>query len=319
MSGAALGLSVVLASFFVASSVAALAARGISSWHRPCLAALAASRLLRARVAPSVLGIALALGVVAPAFLRFEPRNTGEHVTVSLGLLASCALVLLCSSAARVLRELAHTRRLVRAWKSTARRITLDQCPIPAYAIGTVFPVVAMVGVLRPRLFISAALLRRLTGPELSAVVRHEVGHLRARDNLKRLLLSASVDVLSWSRWGRDIEERWNEAAEDAADDHAVVHSTGLRVDLADALLKVARLSGSLDLACPTSALYRGEHVARRVRRLLAPPPSPGWRGTAGTSTFTGLALGLGAGACVVAVTNPAVHAVLETIVQALP
>jgi len=80
----------------------------------------------------------------------------------------------------------------------------------------------------------------------------------------------------------------------------------------------VARLSGSLDLACPTSALFRGERVARRVRRLLADPRSGaswtdgGWRAVLPGAAVVALAFTL-------AITNPAVHGLLEKIVRALP
>jgi len=317
VTGAAIGVSVVLASYFVGSTAAAVAARAAWVVRRRVPATLA-PRVLRLRLAPTVAGAALALGVVAPAFLLFEPRDAGERVTLSLGLLALGGLALLAAAAARLVRELFHTRRLVRDWERTARPICLPACPVPAFSVATVFPVVAVTGVIRPRLFVSAALLRRLTAAELSAVVGHEIGHLRAHDNLKRLLLSACVDVAGWRGWGRELDERWHEAVEDAADDHAVHGSASARLDLADALLKVARLSGSLDLACPTSALFRGERVARRVRRLLADPRSGaswtdgGWRAVLPGAAVVALAFTL-------AITNPAVHGLLEKIVRALP
>ncbi len=317
MTGAVMGVSVVLASYFVGSTAGAVAVR--AAWMvRRRVQATPAPRVLRLRLAPTAAGAALALCVVAPAFLLFEPRDAGERVTLSLGLLALGGLALVATAAARLLRELFHTRRLVRDWERTARPIRLAACPVPAFSVATVFPVVAVTGVIRPRLFVSAALLRRLTAAELSAVVGHEIGHLRARDNLKRLVLSACVDVAAWRGWGRELDERWHEAVEDAADDHAVHGSSAARLDLADALLKVARLSGSLDLACPTSALFRGERVARRVRRLLVDPGSSasrtmrGWR-----AALPGAAVVVGA--FTLATTSPAVHALLEKIVRALP
>lgn len=309
-----LGVSVVLASYFAASSAVALVVRAAC----PANGRFGARRLLRARLAPAALAFTLAFAVVGPAFLVFEPRDAGERVSPSLALLALGGLALVGASAGRILREVWRTRRLVRGWDRTSRRVSLPGCPVPAFSVGTVFPVVAVAGVLRPRLFVSAALLRRLTPAELSAVVGHEIGHLRAGDNLKRLLLRGSVDLFAWSRWCRSLDERWHEAAEDAADDHAVRELGTARLDLADALLKVARLSGSLDLACPTSALFRGERVARRVRRLLAVPhgaggaPAPGWgmRLAAATCLPVGVAL---------ATTSPGVHSVVEALVRVLP
>ncbi|RPJ69808.1 MAG: M56 family peptidase [Acidobacteria bacterium] len=318
MTGAAMGLSVVLAAHFAGSTAGALAARAAWAVRGRGQGTAAARRLLRVRLAPTALGAALALGVVAPAFFLFEPRNAGERMTLSLGLLALGGLALVATAVTRVLRELVQTRRLVRGWERTARPVPLPACPVPAFSVATVFPVVAVTGVVRPRLFVSAALLRRLTPAELSAVVGHEIGHLRARDNLKRLLLRACVDVFAWTGWGPELDERWHEAVEDAADDHAVRGSGAARLDLADALLKVARLSGSLDLACPASALFRGERVARRVRRLLADPcmgparTAPVWQAAVPGAAALAAAFTL-------ATTSPAVHAFFEKVVRALP
>ena len=319
MTGAVIGVAVVLASYFAVSTAGALAARAASSWPRLDARLASPRALLRLRVGPTLLAATAAFVVVAPAFLRFEPRDAGERLTWPLALLAGGGLALIACSASRVLAELLRTRRLVVAWQRTARPISLAGCRVRAFSVVTVFPVVAVTGVLRPRLFVSAALLRRLTSAELSAVVGHEMGHLDAWDNVKRLLLRGSVDVLGWTGWARALEDRWHEAAEDEADDQSALNSSGARVDLADALLKVARLSGSLDLACPASALFRGERVARRVRRLLAPrdeaAPRAAQRGTLASAAgllFAGAAFML-------AIFNPAVHAALEQLVRALP
>jgi Zn-dependent protease with chaperone function len=311
-----MGAAVVLASYFAVSSAGSLAARAAWAARRRARGA-SAPCVLRFRLAPTVAAAAVALTVVAPAFLLFEPRGSGERMPWSLGLLALGGLALGVSAVVRLAAELARTGRVVRAWRQTARRVALPGCPIAAFSVSTVFPVVAVAGVLRPRLFVSAALLRRLTEAELSVVVRHEMGHLRSRDNLKRLLLCASVDIMSWTRWSRQLDERWHEAAEDAADDHAARATASARLDLADALLKVARLSGSLGLSCPASALFRGERVARRVRRLLANPVSAR-PGTAGPPRLAVPAAGV-AGGFVLAIADPSVHALLEKLVRALP
>jgi hypothetical protein len=86
-------------------------------------------------------------------------------------------------------------------------------------------------------------------------------------------------DPLSVTRLGQSLTARWHEAAEQAADDAAGEHSPSGRCDLAAALLTVARLAaGQPSVYLPASALYRGEDLERRVRRLVggpAPPPLP--------------------------------------------
>jgi hypothetical protein len=85
-------------------------------------------------------------------------------------------------------------------------------------------------------------------------------------------------DPLSMTSFGRRLAERWHDATEQAADDAAEQLGPQGRCDLAAALLSVARLvpAGETLAHMPASALYRGEGLERRVRRLVvggAPPP----------------------------------------------
>jgi hypothetical protein len=109
----------------------------------------------------------------------------------------------------------------------------------------------------------------------------------------------------------------WHDAAEAVADDGATALGPEGRVDLASALLRVARLApaGSPIVSLPASALYRGEDIADRVRRLLAPPSPPvntrlsGWRRTAMSG---GLIVGGG-------MALHAMHEIVEAAVSFLP
>ena len=76
------------------------------------------------------------------------------------------------------------------------RPLALADTSMPAYAIDTDAPVMALVGVLRPRLLITRPVLEALTDEELRASVAHELGHWRAWDNLKRLAMRAAPDLL---------------------------------------------------------------------------------------------------------------------------
>ena len=98
----------------------------------------------------------------------------------------------------------------------TAQPLALGHSGIAAFAIDQEAPVMALVGVLRPRLLVTRGLLAALTGEELAASVAHEVGHWRAWDNLKRLVMRAAPDLLTMTSTARDIERRWSAAAEHA-------------------------------------------------------------------------------------------------------
>jgi beta-lactamase regulating signal transducer with metallopeptidase domain len=154
----------------------------------------------------------------------------------------------------------------------TARPVSLPGVSAPALVIDSAFPVVAVAGLVRPRLLIAKTVLDACSPEELRAILAHEQGHIDRRDNLRRLMLGAIPDVLAWLPLARRIQTAWLEAAEDAADDMAEALGSEGRAVLAQALLRVARLApGAAPVSLPASALYRGESLDRRIRRLLAP------------------------------------------------
>jgi hypothetical protein len=123
-------------------------------------------------------------------------------------------------------------------------------------------------------------------------------------------------------RVGRDMEERWRDASEEAADDYTVRASAPSALALADALLKVARMAPAEPVALPVlSAVYRGGSIERRVRRLLGGGPAgstrPGWLLAARALALVPPFLAL------VVLLDPdllrGVHRVIEAVVEILP
>ena len=114
----------------------------------------------------------------------------------------------------RALRSWFATTRLLRDWLASATPIELEHLSAPAFSIPHQFPIIAVVGTIRPRLFIAERVLQSLTGEELMASIAHESGHLNARDNLKRSLLRACRDLLMLIPSGRSLDRAWAEAAE---------------------------------------------------------------------------------------------------------
>src|SRR6185295_18024879 len=113
------------------------------------------------------------------------------------------------------------TSRLTADWLRKAVPIKIEGVAITTYRIDHAFPVIAIVGVLRPRLFVASQVLSLLTPDELAAAVAHENGHLAARDNLKRGLMRACRAALLIIPTGRFLDRAWSEAAEEAADENA--------------------------------------------------------------------------------------------------
>ncbi len=317
-----LALVTFLAVHLLASALAALiwrAARRDFDRLRPQARAGAAFRL---RVFPAVAALVIVFGVFLPAFFRYEPRETGEMIGRSLVWLAIVSGVLLVRAAWRGWRAVRATRLLVRRWLAGARPIALPGTGMRAYAIGDRFPVVSVVGILRPRVFVSERVLRECTADELAAMVRHERGHLAARDNLKRLLLRACPMPLVIDCVDRALERQWQEASEEAADDYAASASAPSALALANALVRVARMAPARGAALPAASFYEGGSIERRVRRLLGgcqprTTSRTGWLVVARVLAFAPLLLALAV--LVDANLLHSVHHVIEVVVETLP
>ena len=167
----------------------------------------------------------------------------------------------------------------------------------------------AIVGLFTSRLFVARSVLEACSSEELDAVLAHEGAHARQYDNLRRLALAGTPDLLSLWPSGRRLDAAWMRAAELAADEMAA-RDRGRGVDLAAALVKVARLATTATDPLPASALYRGEPITERVHRLLDPPAPTGsrqwplWLRVAGFAVLLALS----------AATLPLVHAAGEQL-----
>ena len=146
----------------------------------------------------------------------------------------------------------------------------------PRFVADLEFPVVAIVGVLRPRLIVARTVLDHCSADELRAIFAHERAHIARRDNARQALFQLAPDPLLWSSSVKEIHSAWHDATEEAADDAVAKENPASRIDLASALVRVARLvkPGMSRFELPASALYRGEPLERRVRRLVDDRPN---------------------------------------------
>ena len=269
-----LGLAWFLAANLAGSLLVLAAARVTRDvWTgRP---AARARLLLALRVAPTVIAGLFVTVVFAPAFWHFEPRDTVEAIGPVLFLLALAAIVLLGSAVRRGVVALRHARQQAARWMAGASPLAVDD-PLPAFTVRDEFPVVSLVGLARPQLFIARQVVERLTPAELQATVAHEIGHRSSWDNLKRLAFICCPDALAFGRPGRALQQEWVRLTELAADAHATAGNGARRLDLASALVKVARLAPvPVAASLPYSSLHDGGDIAARVRRLAAGPVSP--------------------------------------------
>jgi hypothetical protein len=231
-----------------------------------------ASLLAQLRMAPAAVLFPLVVAVQV-AFWRYEPAHGGERLGPLLVVLAAAGGGLALQSTRRLLAALRATRRVRRRWHEAGRHIEVLGWSGAAYRIDADFPVVAVVGVWRPELFVASRVAAACSPHEIAVVAAHERAHVAALDNLTR---AAFVVTPLPTRLAARLELAWAAAAEEAADLSARAGGSG--VTLASALLKVANLAlapkpSRLVLA---SALIGAGGIETRVRRLLAPPPALG-------------------------------------------
>ena len=273
-----LGICLVLTALLAVNSLASLLLTAIS---RLCerrlknLSAHARAEILFAlRALPPVLALICAGILVIPAYIAYEPHSTSEIVSTKLGALAFLSAAGLVFALWRGYRSWYATRYLLRGWLRVSQRLDFHDLTIPTFRIEHSFPIIAVVGSVRPRLFIASKVLDALTKEELAAAVAHERGHLIARDNLKRLVLRACRDLLMLVPVGRSLDRAWAQAAEAAADEHAARENPDRALNLASALVKIAKMVPVRERAeVPLGAYLIGaeetQGVKARIRRLL--------------------------------------------------
>ncbi len=282
-------------------------------------AASAADMMFGFRIAPFALATIVSLGLAVPAFLEFEPRSTREMLDWPLLSLAVGGASVLLVILLRMAMMLRATWNLQHHWIENSVSLDLDGVRCPVYCVDRATSLLAVTGIFRPRIFISADIAQALTRHELAAALGHELAHLRSFDNLKQLLLRSIA--LPFAGF-RDMDRAWVSASEIAADEDAV-RSGASALELSSALVKVARLSTGMTVnlglaashlvpyGCGASTSTRAAHLSK----LLAHDATP-------SEPIRGLAL-LTAGLLLLALycvslsaLLPAVHDALEWMVR---
>jgi Zn-dependent protease with chaperone function len=212
------------------------------------------------RILPSVGSAFITLAFALPAFLLLERGAIDEDMGTLL--FSVCTVLLLGAGLFRAVAAQARASRVVADWIEGAHALdTGASAPALQSRQG---PPLLLYGVSTPTVLASEAAVALLSPEELRVAVRHEVGHMRSRDNLKKLLVYAA-----WFPGMANLEQAWQDAAEFAADEAAISNSDDA-VDLASALIKLADLAPLQDLPAFTTGLVNSTAlVKRRVQRLL--------------------------------------------------
>ena len=276
-----LGITLVLALLLTINATATMVAAGFGRLFKPllwkCSARTRAEILFVMRIGPPVIAIVAIAAFMIPSYLRYEPHSTDEVVSWKLGALAALSAIGVALAAYRGFRSWLATRSLLRNWLSSSRPFELDGIRVPTFVLDHSFPIIAVVGALQPRLFIATQVLDSLSEEELAAAIAHEYGHLAAGDNFKRSVMRISRAALLLFPCGRSLDRAWSEASESAADEHAAQESSLVALNLASALVRIARMipKGQRQVTMPAAVspfLVGGDDspgVKVRVKRLV--------------------------------------------------
>src|SRR5678816_4349302 len=181
-----LGITLVLALLLTINATATMVSAAFGRLCRPllrkCSARTRAEILFVMRIGPPVIAIVSIGAFMIPSYLIYEPHATGEVVSWKLGLLATLSAIGVGLAISRGLRSWLATRSLVKDWLASSMAVELDGISIPTYVFQHSFPIVAVVGAFRPRLFIADHVFESLSREELAATIAHEYGHLAAHD-----------------------------------------------------------------------------------------------------------------------------------------
>jgi beta-lactamase regulating signal transducer with metallopeptidase domain len=234
----------------------------------------AARFLFALRLLPFALSTLFVIVLCVPSYLWLEPSNTGEEVgwvCSSLGFLGA----LICSlSIWRIARALLASWRHNRLCASLGFETHLPGDSAPVVVIENEAPLLAVSGLLHPRLLISRGVVRALSAEELEVAFRHEHAHHASRDNAKRLLILLAPDTIPFLPMLRTLECNWSKFTEWAADDQATEGNSLRALSLAAALVRVARMdAGPRVPALATSLLSGDRDLEARIARLLVPNP----------------------------------------------
>ncbi len=234
--------------------------------------------VFRSQVALGAIGVAIAFAAVLTAAGSVHRAAGGTHEVVIAGAQLTYPTV---NVAAGVLLALAGLGAVVlatmlrgawghlRAHRSFVRGIPVLG-PLAGHLQVSVIdessPQAFCAGYLRPSIYISRGALELLSEAELSAVLSHEDHHRATRDPLRFACGRLLSQALFFLPALRPLGDRYEQLAEQKADEAAVLASTGVRGPLAAALL-------AFDAAAPPGGVGISNE---RVDALLGQPPR--WR-----------------------------------------
>jgi Zn-dependent protease with chaperone function len=230
----------------------------------------AAHLLLVLRLSPVAVAAFIVSALCVPSYLWLEPDANAERVGIACCFAALLGLALWTLSLARVLRAISISLRYRRRCERESNATLVSNEQAPLLVVDTEDAVLALAGVIRPRVVVSRGVLQALLPHQLDAALEHERAHQFSRDNLKRFLLLLAPGIYPLSRGFAAMDRAWARFTEWAADDRAAAGDSRRSLSLAEALVRVARMGpcspASLFISC---LIEDGRDLFIRVDRLL--------------------------------------------------
>ena len=240
------------------------------------------------RFLPLTLAAAITLGIFVPAWWVHEPENAEEALTLAQAAAAFVAFAPLGEGLRRAMRMASRTHTRLVDWRRRGQKSGLAaSCPFDVVEVYGEGVALCVGGYFKPTIFASIAAMKVLTMRERRAALAHESSHASSLDPLRLLGMEACPDFLRLLSVDAEWRSAFARAVEFAADARASAGDRGTALDLAQALVKVARLglaaplkglsvapamSNSVDLKARVDALANGP--MDEDRRL---PLSSGW------------------------------------------
>lgn len=221
-----------------------------------------ADLLFALRIAPFVVATVVMLAIAVPSFLLLEPRAIDEKMSALSILLGLSGIAVVGAGIWRAAAASVRVSRAIACWSNQANMIESSRIrgsgkSVPVLRVSTFALPLTVSGILRSTVWLSQAAEFALTEQELETAIRHEMVHVRRRDNLRRLILH----LVAFPGMTQ-LEIAWHEATEMVADE-AAVSSEYEALDLAEAMIKLSHISLHRSPE-PTTVL------AKRVMRLMA-------------------------------------------------
>jgi BlaR1 peptidase M56 len=224
---------------------------------------------------PLVAILATAL-LVVPGFISRETNHRPEDTGLFCILAFTAVWAWYGTGFARSARMLVETCLFEKSLKHHADKVEIPGDEASAWIIAGDKPLLALVGVFRPRIVLSRRLVdaSALHPAALRIALKHERAHASRGDNWKLLLANLLPGLPLCVSHSLSAREMWKRHAEWAADDEAIDGDPDRALLLAESLLFFARSSAaSLNGILATGLAGPDSELAMRIQRLLMEHP----------------------------------------------